>query len=359
MKILTIIGARPQFIKAATVSRSIKKYPNIKEVIIHTGQHYDENMSEIFFKQMDISKPDYNLGINSLSHGAMTGETLIGIEKILLNEKPDWVLVYGDTNSTLAGALTASKLRVKLAHIEAGLRSYNMSMPEEINRIVADRLANINFCPTQNAYDNLIKEGFNNLNSKAIIVGDVMYDAALYYSKRDVFLGDELEELIKKEYVLCTVHRQENTDDIYKLKNIVKALNEISKQTNIILPLHPRTKKIIEKNNIKLNFKPIEPIGYIEMLKLIKNCNLIMTDSGGLQKEAYFFQKYCITLREETEWVELVNCGYNFIVGTDGSKILKAFINQDSNSLSFCNNLYGNGSAANAILKQLNDELEH
>lgn len=357
MKIVTIIGARPQFIKAATISRVLKNYPGIKEIIVHTGQHYDENMSEIFFKQMEIPVPDFNLGINSLTHGSMTGEMLIGIEKIIIKEKPDWVLVYGDTNSTLAGALAASKLGIKLAHVEAGLRSYNMNMPEEINRIVADRLANVNFCPTQNAYDNLMKEGYRNINSNVVIVGDVMYDAALYYSKKDIKLTKELEYILSSDFILCTVHRQENTDNLENLINIFNALNEISKTTKVVLPLHPRTKKIIEKNNIKLDFQTIEPVGYLEMIKLLQNCKLVITDSGGLQKEAYFFKKVCITLREETEWVELVNCGYNLIVGTDGSKILKAFINQYRNSLSFCNNLYGNGSAAINILSQINEGL--
>jgi UDP-GlcNAc3NAcA epimerase len=352
MKIVTIIGARPQFIKAATVSREIKKHPNIKEVIIHTGQHFDANMSEVFFNEMQIPKPDYNLDINSLSHGAMTGRMLEGIEKVLIKEKPDWVLVYGDTNSTIAGALAAKKLSIKVAHVEAGLRSFNMEMPEEINRILTDRISDKLFCPTDTAIKNLKNEGFKNINAEIVNSGDVMYDAALFYSKFNK-KSDKVENLISgKNFILCTIHREENTNNILNIKSIFEALIEISNETEIIIPLHPRTKKIIDNNNILISdrIKIIDPVGYFDMIYLLKNCSLVMTDSGGLQKEAYFFEKMCITLREETEWVELVENGSNYIVGANKLKIIETYKSNKSKEIDFVKNLYGDGQAARIIV---------
>ncbi|MEA3383322.1 MAG: UDP-N-acetylglucosamine 2-epimerase (non-hydrolyzing), partial [Campylobacterota bacterium] len=300
MKIVTILGARPQFIKAGSVSRMISNYKEIQEVIVHTGQHYDANMSDIFFEEMQIPKPDYFLGIGGKSHGAMTGQMIEKIEEVALKEKPDWIIVYGDTNSTLAGAIVASKLHIKLAHIEAGLRSFNMKMPEEVNRILTDRVSNILFCPTNTAIKNLENEGYNNIDCKIVKSGDVMQDGAMFYKN----LAVKPTCYIKDEYILCTIHRAENTDDERRVTNIFEALNEIAKEKQVILPLHPRTKKIL--NNLKLNIQNltlIDPVGYLEMVWLIDNCSLVMTDSGGLQKEAYFFNKQCITLRDETEWV--------------------------------------------------------
>lgn len=301
MKIATIIGARPQFVKAAAVSRVIKNTESVEEIIIHTGQHYDVNMSDVFFEEMDIPKPDYNLNINGMGHGAMTGQMLEKIEEVLLSEKPDWVLVYGDTNSTLAGALAAKKLHIKVAHVEAGLRSFNMNMPEEINRILTDRISDVLFCPTSTAVDNLKKEGYENIDTKIINVGDVMLDVALFYKERATKPKDSLPE----QFVLCTVHRAENTDDVDRLKSIFESLEIISKTTPVVLPLHPRTKsKLIsidyDFDNSKIKF--INPVGYFEMIWLLQNCSFVMTDSGGLQKEAFFFKKQCITLRDETEW---------------------------------------------------------
>jgi UDP-GlcNAc3NAcA epimerase len=354
MKIVTILGARPQFIKAGTVSREIAKYEEIEEVIVHTGQHYDTNMSDIFFNEMKIPKPHYNLDINGLGHGAMTGQMLEKIEEVLLKEKPDWVMVYGDTNSTIAGALAASKLHIKVAHVEAGLRSFNMNMPEEVNRILTDRISNILFCPTDSAIENLNKEGYENLDIKVVKSGDVMQDGAMFYKDLSVKPNCKLED----DYILCTIHRAENTDDENRLRSIFEALIEIAKEKQIILPLHPRTKKIIENLDIDTsNLTIIDPIGYLEMVWLIDNCNLVMTDSGGLQKEAYFFEKQCITLRDETEWVELVKCGANSLVGADKKKIISAYennsaFNKENSSL----DLYGGGNASANIIGALLSE---
>ena len=352
MKIVTIVGARPQFIKAGSVSREIAKYKDIKEIIIHTGQHFDKNMSDIFFEEMKIPKPNYNLNINGLSHGAMTGQMMEKIEEVLLKEKPDWVLVYGDTNSTLAGALTASKLHIKVAHIEAGLRSFNMKMPEEVNRILTDRISNILFCPTDSAIENLKNEGFDNFNCNIIKSGDVMQDGAIFYSN----LAIKPSIALKKEFILCTIHRAENTDDEARLKNIFEALVEISKEIQIVLPLHPRTKKIIEKLQLATkNLTIIEPIGYLKMIYLIQNSKIIMTDSGGLQKEAYFFKKPCITLRDETEWVELTKNRFNILVGSEKNKIINTYQNFEFNKI-FDVNLYGNGKTSHIIVTQLLEE---
>jgi len=353
MKIVTILGARPQFIKAGAVSREIAKYDDVKEVIVHTGQHFDKNMSDVFFDEMKIPKPDYNLNINGLSHGAMTGQMLEKIEEVLLKEQPDWVMVYGDTNSTLAGALAASKLHIKVAHIEAGLRSFNMKMPEEVNRILTDRISSILFCPTQSAMENLEKEGYNSLDIKVVNSGDVMQDGAMFYKDLAV---KPTNLNIDKEYALCTIHRAENTDDEQRLRSIVEALNEIAQDIQIVLPLHPRTKNILEKLDIKLseNIKVIEPVGYLNMVWLIDNSKLIMTDSGGLQKEAYFFKKQCITLRDETEWEELIENGFNTLVGADKDKILEAYKNSAKfKTKNLKVDLYGNGNASEKIIREL------
>lgn len=346
MKILTIIGARPQFIKAAAVSRAFQK-TNINEVIVHTGQHYDSNMSDIFFEEMKIPRPDYNLEVNGMGHGAMTGQMLEKIEGVILKEEPDWVLVYGDTNSTLAGALAASKLHVKVAHVEAGLRSFNMRMPEEQNRILTDRISTVLFCPTTTAVKNLQSEGYENLNIKIENIGDVMYDAAMYYSKLEN-ANSKLDE-IGDDFVLVTCHRAENTDDENRLRGIVESLNEISKTKKVIFPIHPRTKKLLEKNNLKLDFDPIEPVGYFDMIELLKKCSFVITDSGGLQKEAYFFNKFCVTMRDETEWEELVESGVNILVGADRTKIINAVSN--IKGVDFPVGLYGNGDASDKVVE--------
>lgn len=346
MKIVTIVGARPQFIKAAAVSNIIRK--EHEEILIHTGQHYDENMSKVFFEELNIPKPDYNLGVGSGNHGHQTGEMLIKLEEIYLEEKPDLVLVYGDTNSTLAGALCASKLLIPVAHVEAGLRSFNMTMPEEQNRILTDHISKLLFVPTETALVNLKNEGIHN---GVYNIGDVMYDAVLHFKKMAQNNTDILERLKlgKDEYILATIHRAENTNDISKLENIITALNECGKK--VVLPLHPRTKKYMSDYGLSFNdnIKVIEPIGYLEMISLEANAEKIVTDSGGVQKEAYFMGKPCITMREETEWIETVNCGWNTIVGTDKDKILNA-VNKFKPS-GERKNIFGDGNAAQKILE--------
>lgn len=351
MKILTILGARPQFIKAGNISREIAKYEEIEEIIVHTGQHYDTNMSDVFFQEMKIPKPNYFLGIGGKSHGAMLGQMIEKIEEITIQEMPDWILVYGDTNSTLAGALVASKLHIKLAHIEAGLRSFNMQMPEEVNRILTDRLSNILFCPTDTAVNNLQKEGFADFDCTVMKTGDVMQEGAFFYKQ----FSKNPALNIKDDFILCTIHRAENTDNTDRLTEIFQALEEIGQKHQIILPLHPRTKKTLENLNVNpLNITIIEPVGYLEMIWLIDHCNLVMTDSGGLQKEAYFFHKPCLTLRDETEWTELVENKFNVLVGANKEAILKAYADKDSLfAHDYSLNLYGSCSASNQIIEQL------
>jgi UDP-GlcNAc3NAcA epimerase len=358
-KILTVVGARPQFVKAAALSRAIKKI-NIEEVLVHTGQHFDKNMAEVFFKEMDIPKPKYNLGINSLSHGAMTGRMLEEIEKVLLKERPGVVVVFGDTNSTLAAALAASKLHIPVAHVEAGLRSFNMKMPEEINRILTDRISDFLFCPTETAIKNLMAEGFDNFENKVENIGDVMYDVALYYSRFSAersLLPKEITNS-KKPVILATLHRQENTDNLTRLQSIVNALNILSEQFNIVLPIHPRTKNILENENIKLKFNPVEPVGYFDMIELLKKCKFVISDSGGLQKEAFFFEKQCLVIRDETEWTELVELGYNYLVGANTELILKKADFVANNNIEFTLKPYGTGNAADKIALRLKEYFE-
>lgn len=353
MKILTVVGARPQFIKAAAVSNIIRK--EHEEILVHTGQHYDENMSKIFFEELKIPKPNYNLEIGSGNHGEQTGKMLIELEKIYLKEKPDLVLVYGDTNSTLAGALCASKLLIPVAHVEAGLRSFNMNMPEEQNRILTDHISKLLFVPTKTAEKNLHNEG---ITKGVYNVGDVMFDAVLHFKK----LAEEKAQIMDKisitpgEYILTTIHRAENTNNIDRLKNILEALNKSNKK--IVLPLHPRTKKYIEDYNLKFNknIKLIEPVGYLDMITLEMNAEKIVTDSGGVQKEAFFMKKPCITMRDETEWVETVENGWNVIVGTDTDKILNSILNFESNVCQ--KNIFGDGKASYKILDVINDTLK-
>lgn len=350
MKIITVVGARPQFIKAAAVSTKLRE--KNEEILIHTGQHYDNNMSEIFFDELRIPKPDYNLEVGSGSHGNQTGHMLIKLEDIYMKEKPDMVLVYGDTNSTLAGALCASKLLIPVAHVEAGLRSFNMNMPEEQNRILTDHISKILFPPTETAVSNLEKEG---IEKGVYNVGDVMFDAILNFKalaeKKHIIKGLN----INTEYILATIHRAENTNDINRLKNIIEALNESGNQ--IILPLHPRTKKFILDYGLSFNtnIKVIEPVGYLEMIALEMNASKIVTDSGGVQKEAFFMKKPCITMRDETEWVETVENGWNIIAGADKDKILSSitgFVPEKEQQ-----NIFGDGKAADKIVDIVTKEI--
>jgi len=366
MKIVTIVGARPQFIKASALSRVIAKYKAdnaskiINEVIIHTGQHFDQNMSAVFFNELDIPKPDYNLGINSKTHGAMTGQMLEKIEEILLKEKPDRVVVYGDTNSTLAGSLAAAKLLVPVAHIEAGLRSFNMTMPEEINRIMSDRLADLLFCPTETAVTNLSKEG---ICAGVFNVGDVMYDISLFLREKALKAYSLTNwGVTEKEYVLCTVHRQENTDNKERLENIFTALQEISSANEVLLPLHPRTRKKI--NELRLEhllegIRVLEPLSYLPMLRLEISAKAIFTDSGGIQKEAFFYKVPCFTLRDETEWVETLENGRNRLCGADYATILESWEQIVEIPAAESSMLYGDGAAAEKILSILTEHHVH
>ena len=362
-KILTIIGARPQFVKAAVVSRAIRDHnrngdARIQEAIVHTGQHFDDNMSAVFFDELKIPVPDYNLEINSCIHGKMTGRMLEKIEQVLLDEKPDWVIVYGDTNSTLAGALAAKKLNIKLAHVEAGLRSFNIRMPEEQNRLVADRLSDILFCPTENAVENLNKEGIGTSPycEQIFNVGDVMYDAVLYYSNLVEQKSSIMKELHLETgaYMLVTIHRAENTDDPERLRNIFFALNEIAKDSQVVLPIHPRTKRLVENLDISIGaIQIINPVSYLDMMLLERNCCAIFTDSGGMQKEAYFHEKPCLTLRDETEWVELVDAGVNFLVGANSNHIIGTINHLDDHAFNFTQKFYGDGRGGNRIIDKL------
>ncbi|WP_308780257.1 non-hydrolyzing UDP-N-acetylglucosamine 2-epimerase [uncultured Clostridium sp.] len=348
MKILTVIGARPQFIKAAAVSNKLRK--NHEEVLVHTGQHYDNNMSDIFFDELGIPKPNYNLNIGSGNHGYQTGKMLMELESLYLNEKPDLVLVYGDTNSTLAGALAASKLLIPVAHIEAGLRSFNMKMPEEQNRVLTDHISKYLFAPTDTAIKNLKNE---NITENVFNTGDVMFDAIKLFKEKALETSTVLidNNISPNEYILSTIHRAENTNDINRLKNIINALNECEK--NIVLPLHPRTHKFIKDYGLTINdnIKIIAPVGYLDMINLENNSQKIVTDSGGVQKEAYFLQKPCITMRDETEWIETVENGWNTIVGSNKEKILDAIIN--FNPKGEQKMVFGHGNAADIISEKL------
>ncbi len=311
-KIVTILGARPQFVKAAVLSRVIRRHRLLEEVIVHTGQHFDKNMSDVFFEEMQIPHPRYNLAINGLGHGAMTGQMLEKIEEVLLVETPALVIVYGDTNSTLAGALAARKLHIPVAHVEAGLRSFNMRMPEETNRILTDRISDLLFCPTQTAMDNLQQEGFDHFKAEVVLSGDIMKDAVEFYSEHIPAEENIVSKLRLKsdDFVLATIHRQENTDDEDILEAIFNSLGKIHRDCEVVAPLHPRTAKAIEQFGILTDVTVIDPVGYLEMLQLLQHCKIVVTDSGGLQKEAFFSKRPCLVVRPQTEWVELVQYGF-------------------------------------------------
>ncbi|MES2565276.1 MAG: UDP-N-acetylglucosamine 2-epimerase (non-hydrolyzing) [Bacteroidota bacterium] len=382
IKIVTIIGARPQIIKAAALSRAIKnKFSNsISEIIVHTGQHYDENMSQVFFDELGIPAPNYNLNVGSGSHGKQTATMIAGIEEILVNEKPNAIVLYGDTNSTLAGAIAASKIHVPVVHIEAGLRSFNKAMPEEVNRIMCDHVSTLLFSPTKTGFQNLVNEGFkvksakpyNANNPKIYHSGDVMYDNSLHFSevaeqKTNVITKNTLQ---KNNFILATIHRNNNTDEPIRLNSLFNALYKISEQhqLDVLLPLHPRTAKLLEFNldqdlhqKIKSSkhFKIILPVSFLEMIALEKNCKIVMTDSGGVQKEAFYFEKPCVILRPETEWVELVECGSAIITDANEKKILEAFANLTNKTDMKFPKLYGDGKAADFICGEIVENLSN
>jgi UDP-GlcNAc3NAcA epimerase len=355
IKVVTIIGARPQFVKAAAVSRAFSEYnrshstSSFSEVLVHTGQHYDANMSQVFFDELHIPKPDYNLGVGSGSHGEQTGLMLQRIEDVLLNEKPNTCLVYGDTNSTLAGALAAAKLHIPVAHVEAGLRSFNRNMPEEINRIMADHISSFLFCPSETAVKNLSDEGIANGVHQ---IGDVMYDCVRYYIDKNKSTEQSTLSNLNihsKSFYLATVHRAENTNDQRRLTGIMDAFSAVAaKDCPIILPLHPRTIAYLEKYNLKISryVRIIPPVSYLEMLALQKNARKILTDSGGVQKEAYWLDVPCVTLRNETEWVETVQSGWNTLTGADKEGIIEAVQQPQRENTAVSGSLYGNGDAA-------------
>lgn len=352
MKIMTVVGARPQFIKAATVSRAFLEHPNVEEILVHTGQHSDANMSDVFFDEMSIPRPKHELGVSGGGHGKMTGRMLEMLEQLIEQETPDRVLVYGDTNSTLAGALAATKLHVSLAHVEAGLRSHNTRMPEEINRILTDRMSDLLFCPTDLAVRNLEIEGYRSFDVRIERVGDVMLDAALFYgdrARRPVELSAVLEP---GNFALATVHRAENTDDPARLAEIVEALNSLhAEELPVVLPLHPRTRRRLDAQRLRLDVHVIEPVGYLEMVWLLKSARVVLTDSGGLQKEAWFFRRPCVTLRDETEWMELVDADANRIAGTDVSGIRRAVAEALVAMPDYDLELYGRGDAAQRVAR--------
>lgn len=379
IKLLTIIGARPQIIKAAAISREIALHFQdvIEEKILHTGQHYDANMSDVFFEELGIPLPDYNLGVGSGLHGVQTAKMIEGIEDILQKNDFDGIVVYGDTNSTLAGAIAASKLHVPIFHVEAGLRSFNMEMPEEINRIVCDQLSSILFAPTKTAMENLQREGFvnslatfsNGKNRVVVNSGDVMYDNSLYYSqlssKRSTIIDDL--NLVSGGFILSTVHRNNNTDEPMRFEAIINALLSISEKEEIrvVLPIHPRTAKILPNNLSSVTYSRLKnskwiqiipPASFFDIIELERHCKLVMTDSGGVQKEAFFFEKPCIILRPETEWIEIVNHHAGIIADADYDRILDAYKSLSGRKVLFPP-LFGNGYAAKSILQNVCDYL--
>jgi len=358
MKIATIVGARPQFIKAAVVSRALLKTGKFDELIIHTGQHYDTNMSQVFFRELDMPRPQFNLCVGSCRHGQQTGRMLEALERVLLMERPDWCIVYGDTNSTLAGAVAAVKLHVPIVHIEAGLRSFDRRMPEEINRILTDHSADLLFAPTKGASHNLEREGIP--RSQIHVVGDVMYDAALYYGRRAEEQSCLIERLglRSKQYILATLHRAENTDDAQRLHAIVKGLAAVAKEIPVVLPMHPRTRKALVKSNtlrdISRCIRVVEPVGYLDMVVLEKNAKLIATDSGGVQKEAFFHGVPCVTFRGSTEWVELLELGWNRLITPLDVATIESGLRAALRSSPNCkDNPYGDGRAAEHIAEIL------
>jgi UDP-GlcNAc3NAcA epimerase len=360
MKIVTVVGARPQFVKAAVVSRAMSehnaRHPGaLEELIVHTGQHFDHNMSQAFFDDLSLPTPSHHLGIHGGGHGQMTGRMLEGLESVFQRERPDWVLIYGDTNSTLAGALAATKLHIPVAHVEAGLRSFNMRMPEEVNRILADRVSSLLLCPTELAVQNLSREGIVHGVEQ---IGDVMYDAALFYSEITSRRSESalVRHNVKRgEYALATCHRAENTDDSKRLREILAGLSEVGAEMPVILPLHPRTAAVIRDTGLSLpeGVRGCEAVAFLDMVELERNAALILTDSGGVQKEAYFYGVPCITMRDETEWVETVDAGWNILSGASRERIGDAARGFRHTRPAHRPLLYGDGHAGRRVVEAL------
>ena len=348
LKIISIAGARPQFVKTGIMHRSLAQHPQISHLIVHTGQHYDPAMSDLFFRDLQIPAPSYHLNINQLSHGAMTGRMLEKIEAVLLKEAPRLVLVYGDTNSTLAGALAASKLHIPLAHIEAGLRSFDRNMPEEINRILTDRVSNLLFCPTRQAIQNLEQEGYRHIDCELHLSGDIMLDAALQFSKLA-----PAKQVWTQPFVLCTLHREEVLASKDKLQHAAEALNRLHQHVPVLFPAHPRTRAALQTFDIKIAFHLVPPMGYLEMLQALEQCSCVVTDSGGLQKEAYFFKKPCITMRNTTEWTELVEAGVNKLWEEEGADLISFYTHFMQEAPDFSQALYGSGNSCQLIVEKI------
>lgn len=355
-KIMTIVGARPQFVKAAVVSRALKaQSATMQEIIVHTGQHYDHNMSDVFFDEMDIPRPDINLEIQEPTHGAMTGQMLIKLEKVMMEHKPDMVLVYGDTNSTVAGALAAIKLHIPVAHVEAGMRAHDLIIPEEVNRVLTDRISQLFFCTTEEPANNLRKEG---LTENIHVTGDVMYDAVLYY--KDKALPSETIKDLPDDFYLATVHRQENTNDKDSLIGIMDALKVLAADKPVVLPLHPRTVKYLDEYGISTDVDGLHilpPVGYFDIISLLKKAHMVLTDSGGLQKEAYYFNKPVVIFRHKTEWVELIDSGVARLSASRKDSLLEA-VSSLQNIQSFPQNIYGDGHAGEIIVAEIKSYLE-
>jgi UDP-GlcNAc3NAcA epimerase len=357
LKIVSVVGARPQFIKAAIVSRILRSTPEVEEILVHTGQHYDNSMSERFFEELDIPRPDHCLGVGSGTHGAQTGQMLQALDQALSHGVPDVVSVYGDTNSTLAGALAAAKLHIPVAHVEAGLRSYNRDMPEEINRVLTDHASTLLFAPTEIAVNNLKREGI--APNTIFLVGDVMYDAALHYASKAESESHVLQalSLTPKKYILATIHRAENTDNYDRLRTIFAGLSVIARQTSVVIPLHPRTRSALKRyellDKVSDNLHVTEPIGYLDMVMLEKHSLLIATDSGGVQKEAFFYGVPCVTLRGETEWIELVEMGWNRVVPPFSTSAIVEGLSVMLDRRGVSAFPYGNGNAAQEIVNTL------
>ena len=354
-KLVTVVGARPQFIKASALSRALRHDPSFTEVLVHTGQHFDANMSAVFFEELAIPAPAYDLEVRSLPHGAMTGRMLERIEKVLVRERPDAVVVYGDTNSTLAGALATRKLGIPLTHVEAGLRSFNAAMPEEVNRVLTDRMSDLLCCPTWRAVENLRAEGYDALPCRVALTGDLMHDTALHYGALAAERSTILDRLSLRDrrFALCTLHRAENTDDRARLTAILRGLHAIAESMPVVFPLHPRTAAALKRARIAIDLTVIDPVGYLDMVSLIQGSRAVITDSGGLQKDAYFFKRPCVTLRDETEWTELVEGGFNRLAGARPDMIYEAFREALASHPDYDLELYGGGHAGQSIVAEL------
>lgn len=353
MKIVTVVGARPQFIKAAVVSKALTIHPEVTEILVHSGQHYDENMSGVFFGDLKLRQPDYRLDIQGNSNVSMVTSLVRGMDRILEEQKPDRMLVYGDTNTTMGAALSGKINGIPVAHVEAGMRHGDLSIPEELNRVIADRVSDLLFCSTPHARNNLEKEGYLLRKCRVEVPGDVMFDAAIMYARAAEGRPLPFSSQLKNNYILCTLHRAENVDDKEKLSALLSSLDALSENMHVVFPLHPRTRKSMEKFGLSTKLQIVEPQGYLDMINLVRHCRMVITDSGGLQKEAFLFKKYALVLRKFTEWQELADHGYVIVCDTDPDAIKKGFEIQMNKPLTFHEHFYGHGDAGVKIASVL------